>query len=649
MRKLLIIASILLLICLFAACSKNNDDNNHSQESTQSIEETSIPDTDKTSDITDTNTSCNTTEAYIEESSVESTKENTEINTEENSSEDYTYEIPPTEGNINPQFSHTGGIYESSITLELSFPANVDGYSIRYTTDGSLPTKSSQLYSSPIKLDKSMKSCVIRAACFKGNLPSGKVITHTYIFDKKATSSLWTVSITAESDELEYIMQNFSLSLEIPSHTEIITPDGKTVISQDTGLKMFGGSSRSHAQKSFKIIARKSDRLGSDLYIGKGSFSYPLFADRTIKLGKGAGQVLQKYDSFILRNGGNDSLNAITADPLKPSLLRDNISNTFAAKTLSSFDMSYSQFASVYVNGEYYGILDMRENMNEDYVKNIYGVDDENVVVVKSELDTTRTCGKWHAGDCRFCGCWFYYETDAEYTSEMNAWIKLCQEAINCTSANYDTMYRKIAAKVDLDSFAEYMALNIYLCNSDWPHNNVKIWRYTGARIDGIEITDGKWRFMYRDMDFTFGRYECNVLPEVYTQASLDMFYRTLGNYKNFGISNSGNNKLYPDALYLQGLFDFCLKNESFRNKFISICENLASKDSTAALKNCYYTAFTTVKTEIAKHIKRWQNTIDPSMTPQLWATSAKNILEFIDDRPTYFLAQLDKAMGLYE
>ena len=500
MRKILILSSLLLIISLLAACSKGNTDNIDNSKGEESTKESGQINTEALdTSITDETTS------------------------EKN--EDYTYEIPPTEGNINPQFSHQGGIYENSISLEISLPSNAEGYSIRYTTDGSVPTKSSKLYSEPIKLDKNDKSCVIRALCFKGKLPAGKVITHTYIFDKKVSSSLWTVSITAESDDLDYIMQNYTESLEIPSHTEIITPDGKTVISQDTGLKLFGGSSRSHAQKSFKIIARNTEKLGSDLYIGKGSFSYPLFADRTVKSGNNAGQVLQKYDSFILRNGGNDSLNATAADPLMPTLLRDNISNNFAHKTLSHFDYSLSQYASVYVNGEYYGILDMRENMNEDYVKNVYGVDDEKVVVVKSELDTSRTCGNWHEGDCRFCGCWFYYETDAEYTSEMNAWIKLCKEAINSTSANYDTTYRKIAAKVDLDSFAEYMALNIYLCNSDWPHNNVKIWRYTGDKIDGIEITDGKWRFMYRDMDFTMGRYECNILPEINTQAGRSVGY----------------------------------------------------------------------------------------------------------------------------
>ena len=616
MKKLLLFIFALLVVCALTLCACSKSENNDSNTVTTEIES-----------------------AFAEES---------QDTTEEETQKEYeSSPIPPTKGNINPQFSVAGGIYKDSVSLELSLPQNTDGYEIRYTTDGTLPTKSSKKYTSPITLSDG--ATVIRAACFENTkVPVGKVITNTYIFDRNATSKLWTVSITAEGDDLSYLTSNYSESIEIPSHTEIITPEGERVISQDTGLRIFGGSSRAHAQKSFKIIARKSDKLGSDVYTGKGSFSYPLFEDRIIKSGKDAGQVLQKYDSFILRNGGNDSLNATAADPTYPTLLRDNIANRFASKTLESFDYSLSQFAAVYVNGQYYGILDMRENMNEDYVKNVYGVDDEKVVVIKNELDTTRKCGKSHSGDCRFCGVWFYYETDAEYTSELNAFKKLCQNAINATSANYNTVYNQISAKIDLDSFAEYMALNIYLCNTDWPHNNVKIWRYTGQKTDGIEITDGKWRFMYRDMDFTFGRYECSILPEIKTDASVDMFYRTLGNYKNFGIDNSGNNRLYPDSLYLQGLLDFCLKNASFRNKFISICEKLASNESAQILKECYNLAYSNVSGEIAKHIKRWKNDISHDVTAQVWAKSSKRILTFINDRPTYFKEQLNKAMKLY-
>ena len=628
-------------------------------EVTEEISESETTTTDKSEGETvssDTSAETETESQSENQTSIESdTEDKTSIATEtesqaESESEETTeIQLPPTEGNINPRFSIAGGIYEDSTTLTLSLPANVEGYEIYYTTDGSLPTKSSKKYTSPISLSKSLSAVVIRAACFKNSaLPAGKVITNTYIFDRKVASKLWTVSITAVGSELDYLTKNYNETIEIPSHTEIITPEGKLVISQDTGLRIFGGSSRSLAQKSFKIIARKNDRLGSDIYIGKGSFSYPLFEDRIIKSGAGAGQVLRKYDSFILRNGGNDSLNATAADPTYPTLMRDNIANRFASKTLDSFDYSLSQFAAVYVNGEYYGILDMRENMNEDYVKNVYGVDDDDVVVIKSELDTSRNCGKSHSGDCRFCGAWFFYETDEGYEGELEAFKKLCQNAINATSSNYNNVYKQVASKIDLNSFAEYMALNLYLCNTDWPHNNVKIWRYTGKSVDGIEISDGKWRFMYRDMDFTFGRYECSILPEIKTDASVNMFYRTLGNYQNFGIDNSGNNRLYSDALYLQGLFNFCLKNQGFRTKFISICESLASEESSEILKECYTLAYANVSSEIAKHIKRWKNDISPDLTAQVWAKSAKRILSFIDSRPDYFIAHLNNAMRFY-
>ena len=299
------------------ACKDNDKTDNTdlsnatTKEITESIEATAkVTDTEETTPedsksetvSADTSAEAESESQSENQTSIESDTEDktfisteTESETESESEETTQIQLPPTEGNINPQFSIAGGIYESSTSLTLSLPANVEGYEIYYTTDGSLPTTSSKKYTSPITLSKNLSAVVIRAACFKNSaLPAGKVITNTYIFDRKVASKLWTVSITAAGSELDYLIENYNETIEIPSHTEIITPEGELVISQDTGLRIFGGSSRSLAQKSFKIIARKNDRLGSDIYIGKGSFSYPLFEDRIIKSGAGAGQILQK-------------------------------------------------------------------------------------------------------------------------------------------------------------------------------------------------------------------------------------------------------------------------------------------------------------------------------------------------------------------
>jgi hypothetical protein len=99
---------------------------------------------------------------------------------------------------------------------------------------------------------------------------------------------------------------------------------------------------------------------------------------------------LQRYDRFILRNGGNDSIQATAADPDMMTLTRDAVSNAFVAEFAPEVTYQTSRFAVVYLNGEYYGILDMKEDINDDYMLNVYGLDKDKITVIKSELDTTR-------------------------------------------------------------------------------------------------------------------------------------------------------------------------------------------------------------------------------------------------------------------
>ncbi len=639
-------------------------------EETTSIEEETTSTVEETTSVEEETTSTSEETTSVEEETTSTVEETTSVEEETSTEEEETTTeivIPEASGYINPVFSVSGGVYTQSQTVSLSLPQNVSGdYTIYYSTDGSVPTKSySNRYVSPITVSGTK---VIRAICYKSGeyTPAGKVITNSYIMVSNTASTLWTVSITANPSELSGIVTNFNQSLEIPSHTEIITPSGETVISQDTGIKMFGGSSRTLQQKSFKVIARKDSKITNDItsndpnitngvYTGKGSFSYPLFADRTIRSGVGAGGQLKKYDSFILRNGGNDSLQATAADPTASSMVRDHLSNRFAKYVTesftNSFDYANSQFAAVYVNGEYYGILDMREEMDDDYVKNVYGVDDDLVAIVKSELDTGRKCSRHANGsDCRYCNTWFYYETDPEFQTQLNEWLSLCQGAINGTKT-----YEEISRKIDLDSFAEYVAINLYLCNTDWPHNNVKIWKYTGSAIDGIEITDGKWRFMYRDMDFTFGRYvvaktDSSVPAELYTDYDANTFYRILGNYQpSINDPQGVKNQLYPDSLYLQGLFNFCMKNSDFRDNFVKICDKMTGVVATRKLGGYLTNAANTLRPEMQRHLERWSGTYAVGYTLSTWENNITKIQNFINHRATYFKSDLDAVLPLYQ
>jgi hypothetical protein len=203
--------------------------------------------------------------------------------------------------------------------------------------------------------------------------------------------------------------------------------------------------------------------------------------------------------------------------------------------------------------------------------------------------------------------------------------------------------YSDVEAAFDTESLIQYYAMNLFLSNTDWPHNNVRIWRWNGDPVDGVSVSDGKWRFSLRDMDFTFGRYDCLVLPEIDTSADVDTFRRCLGNYwgENY-------NDLYPDSLLLQSLLDCCLQDAGFRTDFTAYCRTLASDTSRDLLIHRIDTAAAEIRSEIGWHLERWAGTYDGSYDAENWEAQVENMKAFANDRPAFFLAQLDAAMARY-
>ncbi|MBR4894850.1 MAG: CotH kinase family protein [Clostridia bacterium] len=555
----------------------------------------------------------------------------------------------PEDGEILPLFSVEGGFYTTTKTLKISLPDGMPrGTKITYTTDCSEPTKNAKVFLDTIEVAKSSAVCsVIRAAVFDidGNQIS-PVVTQTYLRADadRFGEDLLVFSLVTEKKNLTGTTgildhpRGTGKTWERPCHVEIFTPSGERIVSQDAGIRIFGGSSRALPQKSFRLIARRDDYFDAEKYDGRGSFAYPFFVGRTVLSGESAGEEILKYDRLVLRNGGNDSIQATAADPRAMTLTRDAAANAFFAAHSDKIACQTSRFAVVYLNGEYYGILDMKEDINDDYLRNLYGLDKEFVTVIKSELDTTRHCGKHtDGGSCRFDDVWFYYAVDEGEDSELDAYEAMCRDALDAlggSKADLDAAYERLSEKLDTDSFLEYTALCLYVCNTDWPHNNIRVWRYTGDAEEGNPYTDGRWRYSTRDLDFSFGRYECLVLPEIYTQADTDNISFTLGNYKNGAYAYDGN---YPDSLHLQGLLALCLHNDDFRARFLAYCETLCTDESAEELKAIMTSYAAQIEGEIARHLERWRGTIDGGYTPEVWQKNVDDMLRWAEDRPAYF------------
>ncbi len=557
---------------------------------------------------------------------------------------------------VNPVFSHDGGSYGETVNLELSLPEGVSGNAvIRYTNDGNEPTSKSPKYTEPIKLLAAKESVVVRAACFSNNGKLlGNIVTNTYIKNGERYSSSMVVSISCDDDYLydseTGIWANptqHGKKWERPSHVEIFTADGERVINQDAGLRIFGGSSRVLPQKSFRLVARKTAYFDDMRYDGEGKFRYGLF-DNAKDVN---GNIMEEFDRLVLRDGGNDSLQSTAADPQQMNMLRDGVVNNFAIETAEAVTSQASRLVTVILNGKYYGVLDLKEDINDDFISDYYGIElKDNITVIKSELDTSRHCSEHsNGGECRFCNVWFYYEVDNGEDGELEALTSLLKKACDCSSSDYDNVYREIESGIDIRNFMQYMALNLYVCNTDWPHNNVRVWRYNGESVEGQPYTDGKWRFTTRDEDFAFGRYQCEVLPEIYTMADTDTFARMFGNYRDGSYSYDRSTGYYPDSLLLQGLGSFLLKNSDFRSEFEAYCRSLVSDENIKLLRSLMEDYAEQCRPLISDNIKQLSGTIDGGYTVEKWEKAVDNMYKWLDERPGYFITCMEQALSYYE
>jgi hypothetical protein len=351
------------------------------------------------------------------------------------------------------------GIYKAAIKLEL---AAQQGASIYYTTNGKIPTTNSSLYAAPINISK---NTVIRAIAVKDGT-SSKVFSGTYIVSNR-NFSLPVISIITDPDNFFsnstgiYVEGtngqpgrcadkpvNWNMDWRRPVNMEYFSTGGKQELSQAAEVRIMGGCSRTMGQKSLTVVAEE------------GRFSYPLFSDRDAK----------SYKSIVLRNSGNDWGGGESGNYSPNTMLRDAFMQRLLEKQLD-LDLQAYQPVAVFINGEYWGLHNMREHLNNHYVANNHPkIDKDNIDLIKNYYDIK--------------------DGDDMAWKELIAFL----ESSNLQEADN---YSWVEKRLDINSFINYQIAQIYYSNTDWPGNNVRFWR---ERSNG-----GKFRFIVFDTDFGFG------------------------------------------------------------------------------------------------------------------------------------------------
>jgi hypothetical protein len=149
-------------------------------------------------------------------------------------------------------------------------------------------------------------------------------------------------------------------------------------------------------------------------------------------------------------------------------MLRDGMMQTLIKDRMDADYQEY-QPAIIYLNGDYWGILNIREKINEDYLSANHGVDPDSVDMLLKYVEVI--------------------EGDDTHYQEMMEYIRTHDLA--------DSAYfHYVGTQMDINQFLNYYIAQIYFFNQDWPQGNIKYWR--------PQTPDGRWRWLLYDLDFGF-------------------------------------------------------------------------------------------------------------------------------------------------
>ena len=430
-----------------------------------------------------------------------------------------------------PRFSQLHGLYDGG-ELTVSMEATDADAEIRYTTDGSLPTKSSLRYTQPLTISK---TTILRAAEVKGDTVASDVTTASYLFVSSVLSqsnkpagypaewgSYTQIWGTAEADyEMDPEMtgdtklrpkiaeglkqlpilslvsdkDNFFSHENDPERGGIYIFTGPPVgdntghgwtraasvelmggpqghdLSVGCGVRLHGGHGRlaeKNPKHSFRLVFKEQ--------YGPKTLKYPLY---------GAGEP-SKFDQLVLRcHFGNAWQHWSEGNRQKAQYTRDVWARRMQRRMgRTSVNALY---VHLFLNGMYWGIYNVAERVDDQYGKNHLGGSKSDIDVIKIEED-----GGNHI-------------EAAEGT--LDAYELMTQTAARAAD---DAYYQQLDTLLDIGNFIDYMLINQYGGNTDWDHHN---WYAIRRRGDESGPSTG-FRFLCWDSEIIFENVNENVLKK---------------------------------------------------------------------------------------------------------------------------------------
>ena len=466
-----------------------------------------------------------------------------------------------------PTVSVVSGFYASGTTVELGTPEA--GGVVRYTLDGTEPTETSEAYAGPLEL---AETTVLRAMTFVPDRIPSEAVTRTFFVNE--TSTLPVVSLVTDpagffSDTSGIYVEgtrgitgrcrtrpvNWNQDWEREVHLSFFEPTDtgfELAMDQGAGVQIFGGCSRIYPQKSLALHARSR--------YGASDFGVRLFPDLDI----------DSFDDLVLRSSAQDWYRTMFRDGMIQTLTRH-----------MDLDGQAYRPTIVFLNGEYWGIHNLREKLNEDYVAAHYGIQDDDVELLDIGKDALRG--------------------QSDHYDQLLG-------ILDTQDLRQPDVFAQVAERMDVDQYLSYQVAEIYSANADWPGNNMKLWR--------PNTPEGRWRWMLFDLDFGFG-----------------------GNSEGMATSNTlalataTNGPDWPNPPRSTYLFRKLLENDGFRHAFIQrMAAHINTTFAPSRVIGFIDSLQANISAEMPRHTTRWTSS---ASFGDSWDDQVQIMRDFARLRPT--------------
>ncbi|MGB0805699.1 MAG: CotH kinase family protein [Salibacteraceae bacterium] len=225
-----------------------------------------------------------------------------------------------------------------------------------------------------------------------------------------------------------------------------------TIIDQKLISELHGNGSRHSTQKNIRVTAKS--------ILGSNRIEAAIFDKSDVST----------FKHLVLRSPGH-----------RPDCMpRDELA-TYMVENLN-MDFPHYSTSIMYLNGEYWGINVLKERLDDDYLSIKYDIEKDQIAILEGQGIA-----------------------DPENLDDTLHYHEL-MEFVASNSLNIPENMEFLETQMDVDNYLDYMIAEIYIGNADWPNNNVRFWR---KRVDYDDFAspghDGKWRWLYFDIDGGFG------------------------------------------------------------------------------------------------------------------------------------------------